>query len=71
MPANTRIEPFDEIPYRSPSRKSDNGQDINSVAATLYFEMNRCIKVGNLKAFREAIAVVKEILARGDLPGFL
>jgi hypothetical protein len=34
--------------------------------------MNRCIKVGNLKAFREAIAVVKEILNRGDdLPNFL
>ena len=33
--------------------------------------MNRCIKVGNLKAFKEAIAVVKEILQRGELPGFL
>lgn len=27
--------------------------------------------MGNLKAFREAIAVVKEILNRGDLPNFL
>lgn len=33
--------------------------------------MKRCIKVGNLKAFREAAAVVKEILRRGDLPDFL
>ena len=33
--------------------------------------MKRCIKVGNLKAFREAITVVKEILRRGDLPDFL
>lgn len=41
------------------------------MAATLYLEMKRCIKVGNLKAFREAITVVKEILRRGDLPDFL
>lgn len=41
------------------------------MTATLYLEMNRCIKVGNLKAFREAVTVVKEILLRGDLPSFL
>ena len=41
---------------------TSSGQDIKSVAATLYLEINRCIKVGNLKAFREAIAVVKEIV---------
>ena len=34
-------------------------EKVSGVAATIYLEMNRCIKVGNLKAFREAIAVSK------------
>ena len=42
-------------------------EKVNEAAATLYLEMNRCIKVGNLKAFREAIAVTKEIVKRNDL----
>ena len=40
------------------------------MAATIYLEMNRCIKVGNLKAFREAIAVSKQIIRSDELRGF-
>ena len=37
-------------------------EKVSGVAATIYLEMTRCIKVGNLKAFREAITVSKEIV---------
>ena len=52
------------------SPTSENGyEEVSRVAATLYLEMKRCIKVGNLKAFREAVTVVKEIIRRNDIPG--
>ena len=52
------------------SPSSENGyEEVSRVAATLYLEMKRCIKVGNLKAFREAVTVVKEIIRRNDVPG--
>ena len=52
------------------SPSSENGyEEVSRVAATLYLEMKRCIKVGNLKAFREAVTVVREIIKRNDIPG--
>ena len=45
-------------------------EKVSGVAATIYLEMNRCIKVGNLKAFREAIAVSKQIIRSDELRGF-
>lgn len=57
-------------PQRQQDVVEESEQDfekVNEAAATLYLEMNRCIKVGNLKAFREAIAVTKEIVKRNDL----
>ena len=45
-------------------------EKVSGVAATIYLEMNRCIKVGNLKAFREAITVSKQIIRSDELRGF-
>ena len=53
----------------SPGAESGSFEEISRVAATLYIEMKRCIKVRNLKAFREAVTVCKEILKRNDLHG--
>ena len=38
-------------------------EEVSRVAATLYLEMKRSIKISNLKTFREAVAVIKEIIA--------
>ena len=48
----------------SPESGSNAFEEVSRVAATLYLEMKRCLKTGNLKAFREACAIVREILKR-------
>ena len=51
------------------SPASESGfEEVSRVSATLYLEMKRCIDKGNLKAFREAVTVFKQIVKKGDIP---
>ena len=49
------------------SPESDAFEEVSRVAATIYLEMKKCMKVRNLQTFSEAIAVIREMLKQGRL----
>ena len=48
----------------SSGAESTGFEDVSRVAATLYTEMKRCIHARNIKAFREAVTIAKEIMLK-------